>query len=75
MLFLTKTTSHKVKVIKLLAVTHDILLDLAGVDPSDEILHITSDQESGIVHNLCSDTDMTLLDESRSLNTNSQHNS
>jgi hypothetical protein len=57
----------KIEVIQLVAVLHDVALDLAGVDPGDEVLHVASNQESGIVNDFSSNADVTLLDESSSL--------
>lgn len=61
--------SKKIKVIQLVTVLHDVALDLAGVDPGNEVLHVAGNQEGGIVDDFGSNADMTLLDESSSLST------
>lgn len=62
-----KPTSQKIKVIQLLAVPHNIALDLAGVDPGHKVLHIATHQECRVSDNFSPDTNMTLFDESSSL--------
>lgn len=70
-------TSHlkKIKVIHLIAVLHDVALNLARVDPSNEILHVASDQESGIIDDFGSNANMTLFNECSSLVTLVRHSS
>lgn len=57
----------KIEVIQLVTVLHDVALDLAGVDPGNEVLHVASNQESGIVNDFSSNAYVTLLDESGGL--------
>jgi hypothetical protein len=64
---LTWNPSQKIKVIQLLTVTENVPLDLTGVDPGHEVLHVTSNQEGRVIDNLSTDTDVALLDESGSL--------
>lgn len=64
---LTWNPSQQIKVIQLLTVTENVPLDLTGVDPGHEVLHVTCNQESRIIDNLGTDTDVALLDESGSL--------
>lgn len=59
--------SQKIKVIQLITVAQNVALDLARIDPGNEILHVTRNQESRIIHDLCTNTDMTLLNESSGL--------
>lgn len=59
--------SQKIKVIQLLTVTQDIALDLTGVDPSHEVLHIARNQEGRIIDDLRTNTNVTLFNESRRL--------
>lgn len=65
--FLKPSRSQKIKVIQLLTVTQDVALDLTGINPGNEILHVAGNQESRIIDDLRTDTDMALLDESSSL--------
>jgi hypothetical protein len=64
---LTWNPSQKIKVIQLLTVTENVPLDLTGVDPGHKVLHVTCNQESWVIDNLSTDTDVALLDESGSL--------
>jgi hypothetical protein len=64
---LPHTKSQQIIVIQLLPVPQDIALNLTRVHPSNEILHVTSNQESRITDNLRTNTDMTLFNESSSL--------
>jgi hypothetical protein len=48
-------------------VPHDIPLDLAAVDPGDEILHVAGNQEGRVVDDLGADADMASFHECRSL--------
>lgn len=58
---------QQIEVVQLVAVLHNVALDLAGVDPGDEVLHVASNQESGIVNDFSSNADVALLDEGSSL--------
>lgn len=59
--------SQKIKVIQLLTIPHDVALDLAGVDPGHEVLHIAAHQKRRVVDNFRPNADVTLLDERSSL--------
>ncbi|KAI3492178.1 hypothetical protein L1887_43467 [Cichorium endivia] len=54
--------SEQVKVVELVVVLGDGALDLARVDPGDEILHIPRDHERWIRDGIRTHSDMTLLD-------------
>lgn len=71
--FFQPSRSQKIKVIQLLTVTQDITLDLAGINPGNEVLHVARNQESRIIDDLRTNTDMALLNESSSLARISQH--
>jgi hypothetical protein len=43
-----------------LIVLLDLPLDLAGVHPCDEVLHVAGDQECGVCHRLWANADVTL---------------
>lgn len=59
--------SQKIKIIQLLAIPHDIALDLAGVDPGHKVLHIAAHQKSRVIDNLSPNADMTLFNKCSSL--------
>jgi hypothetical protein len=65
--------SQKIKVVQLLTVTQDVALDLTGINPGDEVLHVASNQESRIIDDFRTNTDMSLFNESSSLAKESQH--
>ena len=54
---------HQLKVIQLIAVLHDILLDLASNGPSDKVLHRPGTQKCRISYRLDANADLTLLHE------------
>lgn len=58
-------SSKQLEVVQLVSVLHDVALDLAAHRPCDEVLELTSHQESGIRDSLRSDTDMALFDHLR----------
>lgn len=60
-------TLQQIEIIQLVAVLHDIPLDLAAIHPGDIILHVAGDQERRVGDDLGADADMALLDERDSL--------
>lgn len=65
--FLKPSRSQKIKVIQLLTVTQDVALDLTGINPGNEVLHVAGNQESRVIDDLRTNTDMALLNKSSSL--------
>ena len=60
-----QTTLKQLEIVELVAVLHDILLDLAANSPGDEVFHVPRDQEGRVTNFLDADTDVALLDELR----------
>jgi hypothetical protein len=58
-----RTSSEKLKVVQLVAIFQDVLLDLAAVRPGDEVFHVPRNQEGRVSNLLHADSDMPLLNE------------
>lgn len=65
--------SQQIKIIQLLPVPHDIPLNLAGVHPRHEILHVAGNQVRRISNDFSADADVTLFDEGGCLQEESQY--
>ena len=65
--------SHKIEIVQVLAVPHNIPLDLTAIHPSDEVLHIPRHQESRIRNDLASNPYMSPFDERNSLHPKSAY--
>ena len=63
---------HQIEIVQLVAVAHDIALDLAAVHPSHEILHIPGHQKRRVSNHLSTNPHMTLFDERNRLSIPSQ---
>ncbi len=56
------SSSEKLKVVQLVAILHDVLLDLAAHSPGDEVFHAPRYQESRVADLLNTASDVPLLD-------------
>lgn len=54
---------QQIEIVQLVPVAHDVALDLAGVHPGHEILHIPGDQERRIRDDFCPDSNVALFNE------------
>ena len=56
-------SSKQIKVIQLIPILQDVPLDLARVDPSNQILHIPRDEKRRICNDFRACSNVALLDE------------
>lgn len=54
---------QQIEIVQLVPVAHNVALDLAGIHPGHEVLHIPSDQECRIRDDFCPDSNVPLFDE------------
>lgn len=55
--------SQQIKIIQLLAIPHDVPLDLARIHPGDKVLHVAGDQEGRVRDDFRANPDVALFDE------------